>query len=79
MGYPRPRPERLAKKLLQIRLNLGFSQKQMVKRRGVQAISFSTISKYEHDKNEPPLSVLLAYSRAANIPLEKIIDDELTI
>jgi hypothetical protein len=29
--------------------------------------------------NEPPLEVLLAYSRAANISVEKIIDDELTI
>ena len=44
---------------------------------GVHA--YNDISKYELDKNEPPLFVLLAYSRAADIPLERIVDDELTL
>ena len=42
-------------------------------------IHYTNISKYELDKNEPPLVVLLAYSRAAEVSLDRIIDDELTI
>ena len=43
------------------------------------ALSAIPISqRYELNKNEPPLAVLLAYSRDAGIPLEQIVDDELT-
>ena len=77
MGHARPRPKQLARKLLQIRNTLGLSQKQLAKRIGVAR--YTSISKYELDKNEPPLFVLLAYSRAASVPVEKIIDDDLTI
>jgi len=69
-------------KLLQIRLGLGISQREMVKQLGVQdLIHYTTISKYELDKNEPPLAILLAYARLVGIPVEQIIDDalELTI
>ena len=49
----------------------------MVKRLGVQElIDHTTISKYELDKNEPPLAILLAYARLAGISVEQIIDDE---
>jgi transcriptional regulator with XRE-family HTH domain len=52
----------------------------MVKRLGVQElIDHTTISKYELDKNEPPLAILLAYARLAGIPVEQIIDDELEL
>jgi transcriptional regulator with XRE-family HTH domain len=77
MGHARPRPKYLAAKLLQIRNSLGLSQPRLAKVLGVHA--YNDISKYELDKNEPPLFVLLAYSRAADIPLEKIVDDELTL
>jgi hypothetical protein len=47
---------------------------------GVQdLIDHTTISKYELDKNEPPLTILLAYARLAGIPVEQIIDDELEL
>jgi transcriptional regulator with XRE-family HTH domain len=63
MGHSRPRPKHLAKKLLQIRRRLGLSQGEMVKRLGVQdLIHYTNISKYELDKNEPPLAILLAYA-----------------
>ena len=78
MGHSRLRPKHLAAKLLQIRHSLGLSQSEMVERLGVD-IDYNYISKYELDKNEPPLAVLLAYSRASGIPLEQIVDDELTI
>jgi len=78
MGYPRPRTKHLAEKLLQIRHSLGLSQSEMVERLGV-GIPYAFISKYELDKNEPPLAVLLAYSRASQIPLEQIIDDDMDL
>ena len=77
MGHSRPRPKHLAKKLLQIRRSLAISQGEMVQRLGVQdLIHYTNISKYELDKNEPPLAILLAYARLAEIPVEQIIDDE---
>jgi len=80
MGHSRPRPKHLAKKLLQIRRSLGLSQGEIVKQLGVQdQIHYTTISKYEHDKNEPPLSILLAYARRVGIPVEQSIDDELEL
>ncbi len=80
MGHSRPRPKYLAKKLLQIRVRLGVSQGDMVKRLGVQdLIHYTNISKYELDKNEPPLAILLAYARLVEIPVEQIIDDEIEL
>ena len=80
MGHSRPRPKHLAKKLLQIRRSLGVSQGELVRQLGVQAlIDPTTISKYDLDKNEPPLAILLAYARVAEIPVEQIIDDELEL
>jgi len=52
----------------------------MVRQLGVQAlIEHTTISKYELNKNEPPLTMLLAYARLVEIPVEQIIDDELEL
>jgi transcriptional regulator with XRE-family HTH domain len=80
MGHSRPRPKHLAKKLLQIRRSLGVSQGELVRQLGVQAlIEHTTISKYELNKNEPPLAILLAYARLAGIPVERIIDDDLEL
>ena len=80
MGHSRPRPKHLAKKLLQIRHSLGVSQGELVRQLGVQAlIDHTTISKYELDKNEPPLVILLAYARLTGIAVEQIIDDELDL
>jgi transcriptional regulator with XRE-family HTH domain len=77
MGHARPRPEFLAEKLLLIRRKLKLNQPQLAKLLGVR--NYTAISKYELDKNEPPLAVLLAYSRAAKIPLENIIDDDMDL
>lgn len=75
MGHARRRPKRLAEKLLQIRKALGVSQRQMVERLGVE-MPYKNISKYERDQAEPPINVLLAYARAANVQLEQMIDDD---
>jgi transcriptional regulator with XRE-family HTH domain len=80
VGNSRARPKNLAKKLLQIRLSLGVSQGALAKRLGVQdLIHYTTISKYELEKKELPLTILLAYARLAGIPVEQIIDDELEL
>ena len=80
MGYARPRPKRLAEKLLQIRNALGLSQTELWKRLGVEdEIPFKRISKYELDQNEPPLSVLLQYAHVSRVHMEDIVDDELDL
>jgi transcriptional regulator with XRE-family HTH domain len=70
----------LAEKLLQIRLSLGLSQPQIIKQLGVtEMIHYTNISKYELDKNEPPLMVLLAYAKLAQVHLEEIVDDDIDL
>lgn len=78
MGHARPRPKRLAEKLLKIRQALGVSQSVMVYRLGVE-LAANNISKYENDLNEPPTDVILAYARLARIPLEQLVDDEMEL
>ena len=76
MGHARPRPSRLAEKLLQIRNALGLSQTEMHRRLGVEdLIEYNSISKYELNKNEPPLIILLRYAQVAGVHVEDIIDD----
>jgi len=80
MGSARPKPERLADKLLQIRNALGLSQSEMLRRLDVDdMIEYHTISKYELGKNEPPLIILLRYARVAGVYVEDLIDDELDL
>ncbi|HVF56310.1 MAG TPA: helix-turn-helix transcriptional regulator [Pyrinomonadaceae bacterium] len=80
MGNPRPKPKRLAEKLLQIRNALGLSQTEMHRRLGVEElIEYNQISKYESGRREPSLQVLLQYARAANVYLDAIVDDELDV
>lgn len=80
MGNVRRRPKRLAEKLLEIRNALGLSQQEMLRRLGFEnQIDYTTISKYELDKNEPPLDILLQYARAACVHMEDIVDDELDL
>ncbi len=80
MGHARPRPARLAEKLLQIRVALGLSQTQMHKILGAEDdIPYNRISDYEVDRNEPPLMILLQYARVAGVHVEALIDDELDL
>ena len=80
MGYARPKPERLAEKLLAIRTALGLSQPLLHRRLGVEhLIDYTRISTYERGKNEPPLMVLLEYARLANVYVEVLIDDALDL
>ncbi|HZT61373.1 MAG TPA: helix-turn-helix transcriptional regulator [Pyrinomonadaceae bacterium] len=78
--YPRRKQKRLAEKLLKIRLALNLSQNEMLRHLGLEVeISRTNISNYELGQREPPLYVLLAYARAANVWLDFIVDDELEL
>jgi len=74
----RDRPNKLGKKLAQIRTYLGVSQDGLVRMLGLSAkLTRNDISKYERGMREPSLSVLLKYARAAKLNMEVLIDDKL--
>jgi len=77
----RPAPKKLAKKLTQIRQNLGLSQTEMVKALNYKAspLRASQISNFEQGKREPPAMLLLAYARLAGISTDVLIDDKLEL
>src|SRR5882757_4318353 len=76
----RVRPEHLAEKLLQIRLALGLSQSELLRRLGFEdTMDYRRISEFERGTTEPHLSVLLGYARAAGVHMEDIVDDELDL
>ena len=82
-------PAQLAAKLLQIRLKLGLSQNQMIRRLGLDGqLIQSHISAYEQENEKlrrvPPPSVLLAYARAISTTgggefLEAMLDDKMEL
>lgn len=74
----RDKPNKLGKKLTQIRTYLGVSQDGLVRALGLSAkLTRNDISKYERGVREPSLSVLLKYARAAGVNVELLIDDDL--
>jgi len=77
----RPRPARLAEKLLQVRLGLGLTQQQMFERLNYRQspLAVGHISDFELGRREPPLPLLLCYARAADIALEVLADDEIDL
>jgi transcriptional regulator with XRE-family HTH domain len=78
--HPRLRQQRLAEKLRAIRDALGLSQSEMLRRLGVEElIEAYRISEFETGKREPPLIILLAYARVANVWTDVLIDDELDL
>jgi transcriptional regulator with XRE-family HTH domain len=76
----RIKPKRLAGKLRRIRLALGLSQSDMVRRLGYEGrIAYHRISNYELGTGEPPLPVLLEYARLAGVSTDVLIDDKLDL
>ncbi|MCD9187003.1 MAG: helix-turn-helix domain-containing protein [Pyrinomonadaceae bacterium] len=74
----RKKPERLAEKLLAIRIRLGLSQTALKGK--IESDDYpiykGDISNYELGKSEPPLVILLRYARLANVIVDVLIDDE---
>ena len=76
----RMKPERLSEKLLQIRLALGLSQSELLRRLGLEeAMDYRRISEFERGTTEPHLSVVLQYARVAGVHMEDIVDDDLDL
>lgn len=76
----REKPARLAEKLLQIRTALGLSQNGMLRRLEIADKGYRNyISDFENGVREPPLPVLLKYARAAGVPMEWLVDDDLDL
>jgi transcriptional regulator with XRE-family HTH domain len=76
----RVKPDRLPEKLLQIRLALGLSQSELLRRLGLEdAMDYRRISEFERGTTEPHLSVVLQYARIAGVHMEDIVDDELDL
>jgi len=80
MGHARPKPEWLAQKLGMIRMALGISQAEMLKRLELEeTMHASRISEYERGSREPSLMTLVKYAHVACIHLEDIANDELEL
>jgi len=78
---PAKQPQRIAEKLRQVRLSLELTQDGMAKaleRQGAEVFR-SSIGLYEIGDRIPPVLVILAYARAANISMETLVDDELDL
>jgi transcriptional regulator with XRE-family HTH domain len=76
----RQKPERLAEKLRQVRVTLGLSQTDMLKRLGVEdQIEYNRISDFEVGTSEPTLLILLRYARVAGVNMEALADDALDL
>lgn len=74
-------PTRLGGKLKTIREGLGLTTEEMVKQLDCPEIPLhrASITQYEKSRREPPLIILLKYSRLSHHPLENIIDDDLDL
>lgn len=74
--YSRRKPEKLAEKLLQIRIKLGLSQNELIRHLGLEnELSQSRISGYELGTREPSLPTLLKYAQAIGVSTDVLIDD----
>ena len=73
----RPKPARLAGKLKHIRLSLGLTLEQMIKRLDYKQSPLypANVSEFESGKREPPLLILLAYARVAGVSTDVLIND----
>ena len=78
--YGRPKPRRLAEKLLRVRKAFAYSQNDLIRRFGLtDQITQSDVSAFERGKREPPLFVLLKYSENARVWVNAFIDDEVDL
>jgi len=76
----RRKPARLAEKLLLIRTKLGLSQNGLISQMGFKgSLTQAEISMFERGVRVPSLPVLLEYARAANVYVEVLIDDSLSL
>jgi transcriptional regulator with XRE-family HTH domain len=76
----RPKPARLAEKLIDIRKKLRLSQNEIISRMGLtNEVTREEISKFERGLRVPPLPILLAYAQAAGVYVDALIDDGINL
>lgn len=76
----RRRPKRLAEKLKQVRISLKLSQNEILKLLNLEdEMNRERISKYERGILEPPLHVLYAYGKIANVYMEVFVNDDVDL
>jgi DNA-binding XRE family transcriptional regulator len=75
------KPERIAQKLKDIRLALGFTQDEMAKALEAHGVKIyrGYVGSFEVGARVPSLLVTLAYARIAGVSVETIIDDKLDL
>jgi len=74
----RNKPLKLNEKLLAIRKRLNMSQTQMARALELK-VHYSAVSSFELGTREPDLIIVLRYSRLAGVPMEIIVDDQLSL
>ena len=81
MGRSRHKPAKLAEKLSLIRTRLGLSQQALIEKIDCEEIPLykGDISNFESGKREPPLLVLLKYSRLGKVSIESLVDDDINL
>jgi transcriptional regulator with XRE-family HTH domain len=77
----RSRPHRLGEKLLLIRIRLGLTQSELIRKLAVknEALYPSSISLFERGGREPSLMVLLAYSNLSGWTINELVDDKVKL
>jgi transcriptional regulator with XRE-family HTH domain len=75
----RMKQRKLPAKLKAIREALGLSQYEIVDALELEGLRRSNISGYEVGRIEPPIWVLLAYAKAANVCSDVLLSDELEL
>lgn len=68
----------LPAKLRAVREKLGLRQSGMMRRLNIQCC-YTRISEYERGKRQPTILTLLAYARAAGIPIDDLVDDSVSL
>ena len=77
---PRRTPERLSEKLREIRVKLGLSQNEMIRRMGLEEdLTREEVSSFELGRRQPNLMTLWAYANAANLYVDALILDSVDL
>ena len=88
MGNRRPQLKLLPAKLLAIREFLNVTQVEMASKLESEILSYSSrhylikpgrTSEYENGQREPNLFVLMGYGRLAQVHLESLVNDEVSL
>jgi transcriptional regulator with XRE-family HTH domain len=80
MGFERPRPKELPRKLKQIRVERSLNQTDLIRALGYGGrLSPGMVSNFETGRREPSLLLLLAYARLASVSTDCLIDDSLEL